>query len=105
MTERETKLQERTQPTIADEACVSANTFLVVDLDSLANVCGYFNSETPVNNYYGCDHKECGENEIVKICKDGSHDRTKNIEHKILLASLRKKYGSWSSILKASETE
>lgn len=105
MNAREQQLQNSTQTTIAGEACVSASTFLVVDLDSLTNVCGYFNSETPVNNYYGCNHKECGENEIVKICKDGSHKRTKNIEHKILLASLRKKYGSWSSILKASETE
>lgn len=105
MNAREQKQQQPIQSPISGDARVSNSTFLVVDLDSLANVCGYFNSQTTVNNCYGCNHKECGENEIVKICKDGSHGRTKNIEHKILLASLRKKYGSWSSILKASEKE
>lgn len=50
---------------------VIASTAIVVDLDSLANVCGFFNSETPVNNHYGCNHEDCGETELVRVNKKG----------------------------------
>lgn len=83
-----------------------ASTSLVVDLDELIRVCGYFNSDTPVNNFYGCNHPDCEEKEIVKVRKDGEHERfPRNIEQRILLISLRKKYGSWQNIQKAIETE
>jgi hypothetical protein len=87
-------------------ADVIASTALVVDLNELTKVCGYFNSDTPVNNFYGCNHSDCAEKEIVKIRKDGEYERSpKNIEQKILLISLRKKYGSWQNIQKALDTE
>ena len=79
MNAREKQLQERTQPTIAGEACVSASTFLVVELDSLTNVCGYFNSETPANNYYGCNHKDCEEKETVLVNEKGEHERISDL--------------------------
>ncbi len=57
---------------------------IVVHIDELTKVCGYFNSGTPVNNFYGCNHPDCEENEIVGIKKDGSQVRfPKKIKHKI----------------------
>jgi hypothetical protein len=84
----------------------TACTAKVVDLDEFTRVCGYFNLNTPVNNHYGCDHKDCGEKEIVKVDDNGEHIRfPERIEQKILLACLRKKYGSWQNIVNAYETE
>ena len=37
--------------------------YKLISLDELTNVCGFFTSEYPVNNYYGCKHKECSESE------------------------------------------
>jgi hypothetical protein len=83
-----------------------ASTVLVVHINELMKVCGYANSETPVNNHYGCNHQDCEEKEIVKVREDGSHERfPKNIEQKILMISLRKKYGSWNKIQRALKTE
>lgn len=85
---------------------VIASTAIVVDLDSLANVCGFFNSETPVNNHYGCNHKDCGETELVRVNKNGEHEREESkLERQILMIALRKKYGSWANIEKASKTK
>lgn len=89
------------------QAPVIASTAIVVDLDSLANVCGYFNGDTTVNNHYGCNHPDCVETEIVKLNKDND-PRTfykKNASEKILKIALRKKYGSWANIEKASKTK
>lgn len=85
---------------------VIASTAMVVDLDSLANVCGFFNGETPVNNHYGCNHKDCSETELVRVNKNGEHERKgSKLERQILMAALRKKYGSWGNIEKASKTK
>ena len=85
---------------------VIASTALVVHIDELTKVCGYANFETPVNNHYGCNHHDCEEKEIVRVREDGSHERfPKNIEQKILMISLRKKYGSWKKIQRALKTE
>jgi len=81
-------------------------TALVVDLSELTKVCGYFNPDTPVNNSYGCNHPDCEEKEIVRICKDDEHERfPKNIEQRILFISLRKKYGSWKNIERVINTD
>lgn len=42
----------------------------LITLDSLTGICGYFNSQTPVNNGYGCNHKDCEEHDLVKIKQD-----------------------------------
>lgn len=79
---------------------------IVVHINELANVCGYFNSDTPVNNYYGCNHPESEETEIIQI-KDGEERRGeyKEYERKILLLALRKKYGKLKKIIeKVSKT-
>lgn len=90
----------------SDLGAVMASTAKVVDLDEFTRVCGHFNGNTPVNNHYGCDHKDCEEKEIVKIDKNGEHNRFPDrVEQKILWACLRKKYGSWKNIVKASETK
>ena len=90
----------------SDLGAVMASTAKVVDLDEFTRVCGHFNGNTPVNNHYGCDHKDCEEKEIVKVDKNGEHNRFPDrVEQKILWACLRKKYGSWKNIVKASETK
>ncbi len=38
----------------------------IIHIDDLANVCGFFNSETPVNNHYGCDHSDNEEKELMQ---------------------------------------
>lgn len=89
-----------------NQAAVIASTAIVVHLDSLANVCGFFNRETPVNNHYGCNHKDCGETEIVRVNKKNKHERKgSKLEQQILMIALRKKYGSWANIEKASKTK
>jgi len=100
--EKEQNNQEPQNPALRVGA-VKASA-LVVHIDEFANVCGFFNSETPVNNHYGCNHPEAEETEIVKINKGEEIRFSKDIERKILFAALRKEYGSWSKIVKASET-
>lgn len=57
----ENKLKQNKEPQHDAKLPVIASTAMVVDLDSLANVCGFFNGETPVNNHYGCNHKDCSD--------------------------------------------
>lgn len=38
-------------------------------LDELTRICGCFNSESSVNNYYNCSHPECGETEYDETLK------------------------------------
>lgn len=98
-------VSEKDQQTCTIAGVISC-TGKVVGLDSFTRFCGHFNGDTPVNNYYGCDHKDCEEKEIVKVDKEGNHIRfPERIEQKILWFCLRKKYGSWQNIIKASETD
>jgi len=78
---------------------------IVVELDFLLGVCGFFTDETPVNNYYGCNHKDCGETELVRVNKNGEQVRKTHLETKIIKAALRKKYGSYADIQEALKTE
>lgn len=39
-------------------------------IDSVCNKCGFFNTETTVNNGYGCDNEECSDGGHVKLLKD-----------------------------------
>ncbi|WP_338813250.1 hypothetical protein V9L05_18080 [Bernardetia sp. Wsw4-3y2] len=80
--------------------------FKIVDINDLADICGFFNGETPVNNGYGCNHPDVEDSEIVRIV-DGEEFRVGNEElrYKILKVALRKKYGSYQNIEKALATE
>ena len=44
----------------------------VIHIDELANVCGYFNSDTRANNGYGCEHTECRDSDLM-ILKNGKY--------------------------------
>lgn len=35
----------------------------IIDLNDLTGVCGYSESKTGVNNFYGCKHPDCKESE------------------------------------------
>ena len=35
----------------------------IITLDELTRICGFFNTESGVNNWYNCSHPECGETE------------------------------------------
>lgn len=60
----------------------------IIHLDELINVCNYFDSNSPVNNGYGCKHKDCGDTELMLIKQD-SHSNfyfdnyCENLERKI----------------------
>ena len=74
-------------------------------IDEMTRICGFFNSQTTVNNHYGCNHADCEETELVKVDKNGNHYRCEEkLERQITLIALRKKYGSWAEIMKAYET-
>lgn len=72
----------------------------IVELDSLTGVCGYFEMETGVNNFYGCTHKDCGDK--VVLDKDGNevnfqevlraHFRQYKSKKKRVLKKMYKKY-------------
>lgn len=44
--------------------------YVNVEINTLANHCGYFNGKTNVNNGYGCDHPEQEETEDIEL-EDG----------------------------------
>jgi hypothetical protein len=39
---------------------------IITDLTTLSNYCGFFETETGVNNCFGCKHKECGDSDFMK---------------------------------------
>lgn len=78
---------------------------LKYNINEFANMCGFFNGETYVNNGYGCDHKEQEETEIQWIDDPQLRPHDDRFERKIILALLRRKYGSYKDIMKAIETE
>lgn len=43
----------------------------VVHIDELANVCGYFTTQTDANNHYGCNHPDQEEFEMLYKDSDG----------------------------------
>lgn len=43
----------------------------VVHIDELANVCGYFTTQTDANNHYGCNHPEQEEFEMLHEDEEG----------------------------------
>lgn len=47
--------------------------YKVMHIDELANICGFFNSDTIANNGYGCDHPDCEEKELM-IKKNGKYE-------------------------------
>ena len=60
----------------------------IIHLDELINICGQFNSNSPVNNGYGCNHQECGDGEFMLIQQDSNsqfyfYNYCENIETKI----------------------
>lgn len=78
--------------------------FKIVDINDLADVCGFFNGVTNVNNGYGCNHPEVEESEIVRIV-DGEEFRTDNLPQRIVKVALRKRFGSYQDIQKALTTK
>lgn len=51
---------------------------IVVHIDRLAHVCGYFNADTDANNHYGCNHPDCEEYEILHKDSNGyTHRKNK----------------------------
>ena len=38
---------------------------IITDLNTLCNNCGFFNSDSPFNNGYGCLHKKCGDGDFL----------------------------------------
>ena len=81
---------------------------IVVHLDTLTNYCGYFTSETDVNNGYGCNHPDCSEKQLVKAEEHDPYAKYKyenDLRRKITLAAMRAKYGSVASIEAAMQTE
>ncbi len=42
----------------------------IQDINNVANVCGYFNSNTIVNSGYGCNHPCCDDGDVVKVVWD-----------------------------------
>ena len=42
-------------------------------INNLCSICGYFNSDTIVNNGYGCDHEDCEDSEYVHILNDSDY--------------------------------
>lgn len=71
----------------------------LIHLDELANTCGYFTSDTIVNNAYGCNHPNFEDSELVKL----NDPYTYADSQKVRLALLRKKYGSWGQIMEAEK--
>lgn len=45
----------------------------ILHIDQLANVCGYFNTDTRANNGYGCEHPDCGDSDLM-ILKNGVYE-------------------------------
>jgi hypothetical protein len=74
-------------------------------INDFANMCGFFNGETYVNNGYGCNHPKQEETEIQWIDDPQLRPHDDRFERKIILALLRRKYGSYKNIIAASETE
>lgn len=35
----------------------------IMTLDELTRICGFFSSDSHINNWYNCSHPECGETE------------------------------------------
>ena len=76
---------------------------IVVGLDELCRVCGYFNPDTNVNNGYGCDAPDNQEAELVKV--NGETERfKKRLHYQVEIAALRREYGSIAQIRHALET-
>lgn len=71
----------------------------IIHLDRLVHLCGYFTSDTCVNNGYGCNHPDNGESEAVKS-SDAWYFVNSN---KIMMALLRLKYGSYINALENKE--
>ncbi len=78
--------------------------FKIIDINDLADVCGFFNSDTTVNNGYGCNHPEVDHSELVRIV-DEEEFRVEDLEDKIIRISLRKRFGSYQDIQKALATK
>jgi len=38
---------------------------MITNLNSLCSSCGYFDDQSPLNNGYGCNHKDCEEGEFL----------------------------------------
>jgi hypothetical protein len=82
----------------------SAPNPIIVDLDTLTNVCGHFNSDTEANNGYGCEHPDCDDKDLMRNTPEGSI-RKHNLEYKITAAAMRRQYGSMKNIMEALDTE
>ena len=39
---------------------------IITTLETLCSNCGFFDNDAPVNNGYGCSHKECEDGEFMK---------------------------------------
>lgn len=77
---------------------------IVVPLNHLTRVCGYFNYDTVCNNGYGCDHPDCEDSELVRVTPSGDV-RKYGLEYQIKIAAMRKAFGSIADIQKALETQ
>ena len=82
---------------------------VVAGLNTFANVCGYFNGQTPVNNGYGCNHPHQEEWDLVRLEKNEQCYYPKkdgdDLKRQILNIALRKKYGSYDKIIAATKTK
>ena len=73
---------------------------LVVGLDELTRVCGFFNYETPANNHYGCNHNDCDDGEIVKIVRrygEYAQDRVGKLDGYKIRIKIQHKLGIFSN--------
>jgi hypothetical protein len=77
---------------------------IVVPLDHLTQVCGYFNTDTICNNGYGCEHPDCDDYDLVKVHRGGEQYKD-NIKYQIKIAAMRKAFGSVADIKRALETD
>ena len=59
---------------------------IITDLNTLCGSCGFFDSESTVNNGYGCLHKECGDGEFL----DSNENYVENTDS-IIAMSLTKR--------------
>ena len=58
----------------------------VLHIDQLANICGYFSSDTIANNGYGCEHPGCGDSDLM-VKKNSEYEHAVNrfdIEHHVI---------------------
>jgi len=46
---------------------------IITDLTTISNYCGFFETETGVNNCFGCKHKDAGEHDLMQKIKGEHH--------------------------------